>query len=80
LDFRRYLNDIALLVLLFLALRSFHVKIAWTITRIIVQVMVIFFIIMHKAVVPAIRRRKMTGAEGMIGMRGMVTQHCCHRV
>jgi membrane-bound serine protease (ClpP class) len=29
---------------------------------------------MHKAVVPAIRRRKISGAEGMVGMVGKVTE------
>jgi len=68
------IDDAALLVLVFLALRFFHVKITWPIILATGLAVVIFFIIMHKAVVPAIRRRKMTGAEGMIGLTGKVTQ------
>jgi membrane protein implicated in regulation of membrane protease activity len=68
------IDDAALLVLIFLALRFFHVEITWPIILVAGLAVVIFFIIMHKAVVPAIRRRKTTGAEGMMGMTGKVTQ------
>jgi membrane-bound serine protease (ClpP class) len=36
--------------------------------------MAAFVFIMHKAVVPAIMRRGVTGAEGMVGMIGKVTE------
>jgi membrane-bound ClpP family serine protease len=68
------LDDAALLVLIFLALRFFHVKITWPIILVAGLAVVIFFVIMHRAVVPALRRRRMTGAEGMIGVTGKVTQ------
>jgi membrane-bound serine protease (ClpP class) len=68
------LDDFALLVVIFLALRFFHVPITWPIILAAVLVVAIFFIIMHKAVVPAIRRRRTTGSEGMIGQTGEVTQ------
>jgi membrane-bound serine protease (ClpP class) len=68
------LDDAALLVLIFLGLRFYHVKITWPIILAAALAVVIFFVIMHKAVVPAIRRRKVTGAEGMIGMTGKVTR------
>jgi membrane-bound serine protease (ClpP class) len=31
---------------------------------------------MHQAVIPSLRRRKVTGSEGMIGMIGRVTESC----
>lgn len=68
------IDDVALLVLLFLVLKIFHVKINWPIILVVVVFVVAFFFIMHKAVVPGLRRRKVTGAEGMIGMTGKVTQ------
>jgi membrane-bound ClpP family serine protease len=68
------LDDAVLLVLIFLALRFFHVKITWPIILVAGLAVVIFFIIMHKAVVPSLRRRQMTGAAGMIGLTGKVTQ------
>ena len=68
------LDDAALLALIFLALRFFHVKITWPIILATGLAVVIFFIIMHKAMVPALRRRQISGAGGMIGLTGKVTQ------
>ena len=67
-------DDIILLVLLFVVLKLFHVKISWPVILFVALAVVFFFFIMHKAVVPGLRRRKVTGAEGMIGMTGRVTQ------
>jgi membrane-bound ClpP family serine protease len=67
-------DEAILLALIFLALRFFHVKITWPIILAAGLAVVIFFVIIHKAVVPALRRRKTTGAEGMIGLMGKVTQ------
>jgi membrane-bound serine protease (ClpP class) len=69
------LDDAALLVLLFLALWFFDVKITWEIILAVVLVVAVFFVIMHRAVVPALRRRKVTGAEGMIGQKGLVIRN-----
>jgi membrane-bound serine protease (ClpP class) len=68
------LDDAALLALIFLVLRFYHVKITWPIILSAALAVLIFFIVMHKAVIPALRRRKVTGAEGMIGQTGEVTQ------
>jgi membrane-bound serine protease (ClpP class) len=67
-------DDALVLVLVFLALWYFHVRITWTIIMVIAVAMIGFVFLMHKAVVPALRRRKVTGGEGMIGMTGRVTQ------
>jgi membrane-bound ClpP family serine protease len=67
-------DDALVLVLVFLGLWYFHVRITWVIILVIVLAMAGFIILMHKAVVPAMRRRKVTGGEGMIGMTGRVTQ------
>ena len=71
------LDDVAILALIFLGLWFFDVKITWTIILIVVLVMVFFVFIMHKAVIPALRKKKVTGSEGMIGMTGEVTETCC---
>jgi membrane-bound serine protease (ClpP class) len=68
------LDDAAVLVLIFLGLWFFHIAITWTIILAVALVIVVFFIIMHKAVVPSLRRRKVTGAEGMIGQTGKVIE------
>jgi membrane-bound ClpP family serine protease len=68
------IDDALVLVLVFLGLWYFHVRITWAIIMIIAMGMVAFVFIMHRAVVPAMRRRKVTGREGMLGMTGRVTQ------
>ena len=68
------LDDILLLVILFLVLKLLHVKITWEIILAVIAVIIAFFLIVHKAIVPAIRRRKVTGAEALIGETGVVTQ------
>jgi membrane protein implicated in regulation of membrane protease activity len=69
-----FLDDAVVLALIFLGLWLFHVKITWTLILIIGLVMVAFVFIMHKAVVPSLRRRKVAGSEGMIGTVGMVME------
>jgi membrane-bound ClpP family serine protease len=68
------IDDILLLVILFVVLKLFHVKITWVIILAVIAAVVVFFFIVHKALVPAIRRRKVTGAEALIGEAGVVTQ------
>ena len=68
------LDDAIILLLIFLGLWAFHVKITWPVIVAVAVVIIAFIVIMHKAVVPAIRRRKISGAEGMIGMTGTVTE------
>ena len=71
-----FIDDAAILALIFLGLWYFHVKITWTIILVVGLFMVGFFFIMHKAVIPSLRRRKVTGAEGMVGLTGTVTESC----
>jgi membrane-bound serine protease (ClpP class) len=68
------IDDAIVLALIFVGLWLFHVKITWVLILIVALVMVAFVLIMHKAVVPSLRRRKVTGTEGMIGMIGRVTE------
>jgi membrane-bound serine protease (ClpP class) len=68
------LDDVVVLVLIYIVLRLFGVKIPLVagIVAGLVLGTAIFFI--HKALLPSLRRRKVTGAEGMIGQTGQVTQ------
>jgi membrane-bound ClpP family serine protease len=67
-----FLDDVLIFGLIFLGLWLFHVKITWVIFVIVAVIMAGFAIIMHKLVVPALMRRRTTGAEGMIGVTGRV--------
>jgi membrane-bound serine protease (ClpP class) len=68
------IDDAVILALIFLGFWLFHVEITWPLILIIVVIMVAFIFIMHRAVIPVIRRRIVSGAEGMIGMTGKVTE------
>jgi membrane protein implicated in regulation of membrane protease activity len=70
------IDEVVILALIFLGLWLFHVEITWWLVVIVVAVMVVFAFIMHRAIVPIIRRRKIHGTEGMLGMTGIVTESC----
>jgi membrane-bound ClpP family serine protease len=67
------IDDAVVLGLIFLGLWAFHIKITLAVILTMAAVMAVFIVIMHKAVIPALKRRKVTGAEGMIGAIGTVT-------
>ena len=69
-----FADEAILLVLLFATLKVFRVDITWPVILVAVLGVVAYFIIMHKAVVPALRRRRTTGSEGMIGRTGKVSR------
>lgn len=68
------LDDIIVLALVVLILWIFDVELPVPAIVILVLGLGTFIFIVHRAVVPAIRRRKTSGAEGMIGMTGEVTE------
>lgn len=68
------LDEVALLALVFLALKLFHIELTWPVILSVSLAAGVYFVIIHRAVMPAICRRKQTGAEGMIGMTGIVTR------
>ena len=67
-------DDVLVLALVFLGLWYFDIRITWTIILVIAAAMIGFFFLMHKAVVPALQRRRVTGREGMIGLTGRATR------
>ncbi len=69
-----FLDDIAILALIFLALWYFNIKITLPIILTVALVTVVLFFIIYKAIIPSLRKPKIDGAEGMIGMTGDVTQ------
>jgi membrane-bound ClpP family serine protease len=68
------IDDAAVLVLIFLGLWLFHVRITGLMIVVVLLALGTFTFIMHKAVIPSLRKRKVTGAEGMIGMVGKVVK------
>ena len=68
------LDDAAALALVLLALWYFNVDIPLWAMVLIGLGAGTFIFILHRAVVPSLRRRKVTGAEGMVGLTGEVTE------
>jgi len=68
------LDDIAVLALVFVILWFFDVKLSLASIIVIGLVLGTFVFIVHRAIVPSLRRRKVTGAEGMVGLTGEVTE------
>lgn len=73
------LDDIAVLALIILGLWYFHVEITWGLILIIALAMAVFVFIMHRAIVPSLLRKKVVGAEPMIGLAATVTESLCPR-
>ena len=68
------LDDIAVLVLIFIALWIFDVEIPISAIIVIALVAGTFIFIVHRALVPALRRRKAIGSEAMVGLTAEVTE------
>ena len=69
-----FVDEAVILVLVILGLWYFHVKISWLLVLVVGLMMVVFVFIVHKAIIPGLLRKKLTGREGMIGMVGRVTE------
>jgi membrane protein implicated in regulation of membrane protease activity len=67
------IDDAVVLGLVFLGLWLFHIQITLVLILALAAGIIVWAFIMHKAVVPAMRRRKLMGAEGMISAQGVVT-------
>lgn len=68
------LDDIAAIVLVIVVLRLLNVEVPLWGLIFTGLVLGTFIFIVHRAVIPSLRRRKVTGAEGMLGLTGEVTK------
>ena len=68
------LDDIIIIGIVFLLLWVFHVDISLPLIIFMVILFVALVFITHRYLVPAYRRRKITGAEGLIGAKGIVVE------
>jgi len=68
------LDDVAALIIVFALLWFFDVEISLLGMIVIGLVFGTFVFIVHRAIVPSLRRKKVTGAEGMVGLTGEVAQ------
>jgi membrane-bound ClpP family serine protease len=68
------LDDLAVVLLVLLVLWLLKIPISLPIIIFLVLLFGTTVFIMHKAVIPALHRRKAIGSEGMIGLKGRVTE------
>ncbi len=68
------LDDAAVLAVILLTMWFFNVAITLPLIIFIALVVVGFALLMHKAVIPSLHLKKVTGAEGMVGLEGRVVQ------
>ncbi len=68
------LDDVAALVLVFLVLWAFGIKIPLWAIVVIALLLGTFAFIAHRVIIPSFRRKKVTGSEGMIGLEGEVIE------
>ena len=68
------LDDIAVLAVVVLALWLFDVKMPLPVIIATGVILGIIVFLVHRAVVPSLRRRKVTGAAGMVGLTAKATE------
>ncbi len=68
------LDDAAALVLVLLVMRFLGIELPLSLKIAIALILGTLIFIIHKAVIPALRRRKIAGSEGMIGLGGEVIE------
>ncbi len=67
-------DDVAIVAAVYLLLFFLRIPIPWWFNVIIALAVAGFAYLIHKSVIPALRRKRTTGAEGMLGLRGTVTE------
>jgi len=68
------LDDAAALVVVLLVVRFLGIEIPLPIMIVIALVLGALVFITHKAIIPTFHRKKVTGAEGLIGLKGEVIE------
>ena len=68
------LDDIAALALVFIVLWLLNIKLSLVAMIIIGLVLGTLIFFLHRAIVPSLRRKRITGSEAMVGLSGEVTE------
>ena len=66
------LDDAAIVVLILLVLGFSNIQITWPIIIFLILMFGVSVYIIHKLIIPVLRRRKVNGVEGMVGLVGKV--------
>ena len=68
------LDEAAVVVLVLLVLWVLEIKIPLSITIVAALVLGALVFVIHKAIIPTFHKKKVTGAEGLIGLEGEVVE------
>ncbi len=68
------IDDVAVTAVLLLVLRLLNIPVALPVIIFLVVFFVAFAFLMHRAIIPSLRRKKVTGREGMVGLEGKVVE------
>jgi len=68
------LDEVIVVALVFLALWLLGIEIPLPITITVALLLGALVFIMHKAVIPTLHKKRITGSEGMIGLTGIVIE------
>jgi membrane-bound serine protease (ClpP class) len=68
------LDDAAVVVIIVLVLWFLKIPISGSIIIFLALLFVALIFVMHRLVLPALHRRKITGSEGMVGLEGKVVE------
>ncbi len=68
------LDEAVAVVLVLLVLRFLGIKIHLSVAIVIALLLGTFIFITHKVIIPSFHKKKVTGAEGMIGLEGEVIE------
>jgi len=68
------LDEAAVVVLVFIVLWILGIEVPLPVTIAVVLLLGIFVFITHKAVIPTFYKKKITGAEGLVGCEGEVVE------
>lgn len=65
-------DDVAIAFIVLLVLRLLNVTVTMPVVIFLAAFLVALTIVLHRLVIPALRRKKTSGAEGMVGLEGEV--------
>ena len=68
------LDDIAVIAIILVLLRFFNVAYSWPVILTVVFFLGIYAWVMHRMVIPALRKKVTTGSEGIYGQEGKVVK------
>ncbi len=68
------LDEAVAVVLILLVLRALGIEVPLPVMIVLALLLGAFIFVTHKVIIPALRKKKITGSEGMVGLEGEVVE------